>query len=375
MKIASVACTWPPYAGGIGNSAQTISRILQAEHEVANFTPYSVKPWLKYGHGSVLGSLLWRLRGFDYIYLHYPYFGTAEIIWLYKLMFKKTKLIIHYHMDVISLNPIAKILSLPSRLIRNSLLNQADTIITASLDYIKNSEIKNYYTNHPEKFREIPFSIDTNKFQPDKLNRPAANNLIAKAKEIVNFVNSKFIKPNSFHFLFVGGLDAAHYFKGVDILLRAVSELTNSNFELTIVGDGDRRPAYEALAKELNLEKKVKFTGKLSDHDLIRAYQKSDLLILPSINNNEAFGIVLIEAMACGVPVIASDLPGVRSVFTHKKEGLLAKPGSISDLKDKLALFMNNKSLAKEMAKNARLLTENRYSEKAIANRLKALFN
>lgn len=374
MKIASIACAFPPYAGGIGNSANRISQALRSEHEVVDFTPYNTKPWLKYGHGSVLGSLFWHLKSFDYIYLHYPYFGTAEIVWLFKIFDKKTKLIVQYHMDVVGLNPIARFLSLPSRLIRTALLNKAEIIVTASLDYIKNSQIKKYYAAHPEKFHEIPFGVDLNKFSPNEYKQPAKNALLAKAKEIVDFVSAKFIKKNRYDLLFVGGLDAAHYFKGVEILLRAVAGLNNLNFELTIVGDGDKRAEYEILALRLGLEKKVKFAGKLSDPELIRAYQKSDLLILPSINNNEAFGIVLIEAMACGMPVMASDLPGVRSVFTNNKEGLLVKPGSVFDLEQKLMYFMSDPKIAQEMALKARALAETKYDEDIIAKKLLGLF-
>lgn len=374
MKIASIVCAFPPYAGGMGNSANRISQILRTEYEVTDFTPYNTKPWLKYGHGSVLGSLLWRLRSFDYIYLHYPYFGTAEIIWLFKIFHKKTKLIIHYHMDVASLNPLAKALSLPSCLIRASLLQQADLIITASLDYVQHSQIRDYYAAHPEKFREIPFAVDLKKFRPSELKAPAGNSLLAKAKEIVNFVSAKFIKKDRFDLLFVGALDAAHYFKGVDVLLRAVAGLSDCHFELTIAGEGDKRREYEDLALRLGLDKKVRFAGKLSEAELIRAYQKADLLILPSINSNEAFGIVLIEALACGVPVMASDLPGVRSVFNDREEGLLIKPGDISDLEQKLRLFMNDRSISEGMAAKARSLAASKYGEEAVAAKLKGLF-
>lgn len=374
MKIASIVCTFPPYAGGIGNSANRISQILRTEHEVVDFTPYNTKPWLRYGHGSVLGSLLWRLRSFDYLYLHYPYFGTAEIVWLFKIFHKKTKLIIHYHMDVAGLSPLARTLSLPSRLIRASLLKQADLIVTASLDYIKHSQIKDYYAAHPEKFREIPFAVDLKKFRPSEFKQPAANPLLAKAKEIINFISEKFIKKDRFDLLFVGGLDAAHYFKGVEVLLRAAARLDDLNFELTIAGEGDKRADYETLAEQLHLSRKVRFAGKLSEADLIRTYQKADLFILPSINSNEAFGIVLIEALACGVPVMASNLPGVRSVFTDHEEGLLIEPGDISDLEQKLRLFMNDKKLLEKMAKKARVLAEAKYGEEIVDAKLKALF-
>jgi glycosyltransferase involved in cell wall biosynthesis len=375
MKIAQIVCAWPPYAGGIGNSAYQIGQLLAEQNDVVNYTPTTVKPWLQYGHGAVLGSLLWRLRDCDYIYLHYPFFGTAEIVWLFKLLHKKSpQLIIHYHMDVKNLGLLAKILSLPSRGIRESLLNQADTIVTASLDYIKNSQIKKYYLAHPEKFQEIPFAVDLQKYAPKKINQPAPNPIVAYAQSLVHYVNDNFIKKHRLDLLFVGGLDRAHYFKGVEVLLAALAGLTSSAWRLTVVGEGDQRAAYEQRAADLGLADKIKFTGKLSDEDLIRAYQAADLLLLPSINSNEAFGIVLIEALACGVPVLASDLPGVRSVFANFQEGLLAEPGNAVDLRKKLEFILEHEKLRQDLALAARRLAAKKYDLPQLREKLAKLF-
>jgi len=374
MKIAQVVCAFPPYAGGIGNSAYQIGQLLAEKQTVTNFTPDSLKPWLRYGHGAFLPQLLWRLRRFDYIYLHYPFFGAAEVVWLFKLFNKKTKLIIHYHMDVKNLSLTAKILSLPSRLIRSSLLGQADLIVTASLDYIRSSQIKNYYAARPEKFREIPFGIDLGKFQPKFINQNSGSGLIARAKEIVNFINDKFIKRDRLNFLFVGALDKAHYFKGIDILLKALASLESRAWQMTIVGEGDLKSSYETLTAKLKLERQVKFTGKLLGSELVRTFQNADLFILPSINSNEAFGIVLIEALACGVPVLASDLPGVRSVFTDQREGLLVKTGDVSDLRDKLTFILNNETKRRTMAQAARQLAEEKYDAQKMKIKLEKLF-
>lgn len=376
MKIASVVCAWPPYAGGMANSAYQISQLLGERYEVTNFTPTTLTPWLKKGHGAWLPQLLWRLNKFDYIYFHYPFFGTAEVIWFFKLLHKtKPKLIIHYHMDVKNHGFVAKILSLPSLGLRRALLNQADIIVTASLDYIKNSQIKKYYFSHPDKFREIPFGLDLIKFQPKDLHRPAGSRVIAYAQEIVHYINDKFIKKNRREFLFVGGLDQAHYFKGVEILLRALAAVKSPAWHLTIVGDGAKRQEYEKLAEKLQLTTKIRFAGRLDDNDLLRAYQETDLLLLPSINSNEAFGLVLIEALACGVPVIASDLPGVRRVFTNWQEGLLVTPGSVSDLKNKLEFILDHEDLRQKMAIAARQLAARKYDQNETKENLEKLFN
>lgn len=374
MRIAQVVCTFPPYSGGIGNSAYQIAELLGERHEVENFTPDRLKPWLRYGHGAFLPQLLWRLGRFDYIYLHYPFFGTAEVVWLFKLLNRRAKLIIHYHMDVKNLSFLAKLLAWPSRLIRRSLFDRAQVIVTASLDYVQSSQIAPYYRRHPEKFREIPFGVDLKKFQPKDMHLAGGGHLIERAKEIVSYINEKFIKRERLDILFVGALDRAHYFKGVDLLLAALSRLAKRYWHLTIVGVGDLLESYRATARNLGLEKQVDFRGKLQGDELRRAFQASELLVLPSINSNEAFGIVLIEALACGVPVLASDLAGVRKVFNDGREGFLFRRGDADDLKDKLEYIIHHEDRRRLMSKAARRLAEEKYSLEKMKEKLERLF-
>jgi glycosyltransferase involved in cell wall biosynthesis len=258
--------------------------------------------------------------------------------------------------------------------IRRSLFKQADLIISASLDYVANSQIKDIYKKYPEKFKEIPFGIDLKKFTPKILKEKDDNQIRAYAKEIVSFINDKFLKKKHLNLIFIGGLDKAHYFKGISLLLNSLFLLEPQSWRLKIVGDGDLRSEYEAESKKLNLSDRIEFCGRLDDNELIRTLQASDLLVLPSTNNNEAFGIVLIEALACGVPVIASDLPGVRRVFTDNLEGLLFKTGSIEDLKNNLEFICQNEDKRKKMALAARELAENKYDLKIMAQNLKKVF-
>ncbi|MDI3496209.1 MAG: hypothetical protein PWQ35_230 [Patescibacteria group bacterium] len=375
MKIAQIVCAYPPYAGGIGSSAYKLSELLKDNYNLTNFSPETTKTWLKRGHGAVLFSLLRELKKFDLIYLHYPFFGTAEIVWLFKILHPRTRLIIHYHMDVKNSSFLNRILSLPSKLIRNSLLKKAETIVTASLDYVQSSKIKNFYHRYPEKFREIPFFLDTAKFKPQEVNLPSQNKIIAKTKNLIKQVNRLFIKKERFDLIFIGGLDKAHYFKGVPLLLKTLASLETNNWRLKIIGSGDQEEVYQNLTKSLGIEKQVNFLGKLPELDLIKNLQKADVLVLPSINNNEAFGIVLIEALACGIPVIASNLPGVRQVFTDKKEGLLIKAGDQNDLREKIEFLMNHEDIRIEMGKKARALAESRYSQKNSLKLYENLFN
>jgi glycosyltransferase involved in cell wall biosynthesis len=395
MKIAQIICVYPPYKGGMATSAENFARVLKsAGQEVKTFTipppskggdrggfEYSeadiirLKPFPGFGNGGVLPLLCWRLKDFDLIYLHYPFFGTAEIIWFLKKFVwgKKKKLVIQYHMDVVLPNLFLKILSFPSTLIFNSLFKNADLIIAASFDYIKNSKLKNIYAKYsasakasadkPDKFVEIPFGVDTEKFYP--ITSPHPSSPPSRGQAL------KKGEGGIFTILFVGGLDKAHYFKGVDVLLNALNLLNRNNFDwrLEIVGSGDLEENYKNKARGLGIADKVNFLGGITNEDLPKIYRQADCFVLPSVNKGEAFGIVLLEAMATGLPVIASDLPGVRGVFTSAS-GLLIKPGNAEDLKNKIEFLMNNPAKRKEMGEAARREAEKKYSQKIIEQKL-----
>lgn len=385
MNIAQVVCAYPPYVGGIGQSAQRFADILSHDHRITTFTlkPQGeavkqsdqikyLSPVLRYGHGGLPFSLLFSLRKFETIYLHYPFFGATEIVWLFLLFHQKTKLIIHYHMDTADLSWFLKPLAWPSALIKHSLFKRAKVITAGSLDYIRNSQISSLVKLYPEKFQEIPFGLDTNLYCPKM---PETNQgLIAKTKEIVNFVTHNFIKRGQVNLLFVGGLDSAHYFKGLTVLLEALTKLEHKHWRLNIVGSGNLMASYKQQVSDLNLAQKIKFLGRVDEVTLIKTYQAADIFILPSINRHEAFGLVLTEAMACGVPVIASNLPGVRQVFRNNLDGLLAEPNNAQDLAEKIALLIGSEPKRKAMSKSARAYAVTKYSWEQVGDKLKKVF-
>ncbi|MCK5510777.1 glycosyltransferase family 4 protein [Candidatus Parcubacteria bacterium] len=369
MKIAHVVCVYPPYRGGIGNVAKDFSFLMKSDNEVTVFTPTQndlkleekkgikikyLKPFLKYGNGAFLPQLFFKLKDFDIVHLHYPFFGVSEIVYLAKLFFKKKfKLIIHYHMDTDNLSFFSKILSIFSWVIFKPLFEAADKITFASEDYILRSRIKNFYQKNKQKFYLLPFGVDTDKFFPDS--------------------NKK--EKNKINILFVGGLDKAHYFKGVNILLKALSSVLNDKTILNIIGQGDMMGEYKKIVQESKIEKYVNFLGGVNDCELVKNYQKANIFVLPSINSHEAFGVVLLEAFACGTPVIASNLPGVRSVFKDKQEGFLIKPSDIFDLREKINFLIADKNLRQQMGINARKLACEKYSFKILKERLKKIYN
>jgi glycosyltransferase involved in cell wall biosynthesis len=131
---------------------------------------------------------------------------------------------------------------------------------------------------------------------------------------------------------------------------------------------------YKRKSKDLGILEKTEFLNNVSDKELTKLYREADLFVLPSVTKGEAFGIVLLEAMASGVPVIASNLPGVRKVFKNKEEGLIIKPNSVNDLVSKINKILFNKKLKLEMAEKTRKLAEKKYSEKIVKRKIIKIF-
>jgi glycosyltransferase involved in cell wall biosynthesis len=168
----------------------------------------------------------------------------------------------------------------------------------------------------------------------------------------------------------VGSLDPAHHFKGLDILIDAVHDLRDLEWRLTIVGDGVLRPHFERRAEDRRLKDRIHFAGGVSDADLPKYYRAADVHVLPSTGAAEAFGLVAIEAAASGIPSVASDLPGVRTVVRHDKTGLLVRPGSAIVLAASLRSLLERPDQRKALGAAARRRAEDEFSWDPLITRL-----
>jgi glycosyltransferase involved in cell wall biosynthesis len=351
----------------MGNAAAQFARLYSRQHEVTVLTPdyrrlvpsaaqsYRIE-WLRspirYGNAAGLPQLLWRLRHFDIIHLHYPFYGVHLPV-LIACALPRPKLVLHYHMDSLATGVKGAIFEFNRRMVLPRLLARADVIVGASFDYLAHSQIASYFKTHREKFREVPFWVDSEKFSPEEIGN--------SADSVV---------------LFVGGLDQAHYFKGLENLLRAMQTVVGKSADpvrLRVVGGGELLSYYQALAAELNIAERVGFLGKVDDDSLVRAYREASFLVLPSINQGEAFGLVLLEAMACGKPVIASNLPGVRSVFNDQENGFVVAVGDRADLAEKILRLAEDRPLRERMGQRARAMVLEKYREETAGQLLEGI--
>ena len=188
-------------------------------------------------------------------------------------------------------------------------------------DHALSSRLAKYYARRPWDLLEIPNGVDVSAFQPGD-----SGSSLRRACGL---------REDDFLVLFVGVLGRTHHYRRVDVLLHAIQRLNRPAVHCVLAGDGDQKLAYERLAASLDLKDRVHFMGRVDHEDLPNLYTAADVLVLPS-TLQESFGMVLIESLACGTPVIASRLPGVRTVVDDGVDGFLVNPGDPDDLGDKL---------------------------------------
>jgi phosphatidyl-myo-inositol alpha-mannosyltransferase len=167
--------------------------------------------------------------------------------------------------------------------------------------------------------------------------------------------------------LFVGRLESR---KGLSYLLRAFKTIKKDtpNTRLIVVGPGKRsRANYERWVRNNHIEDVV-FTGFASQMELPRYYRTADIFCAPA-TGRESFGIVLIEAMAMGKPIVATGIEGFRCVVTPGEDGILVKPRSSEQLRRALMKLINNPGLRRKMGENGRIKAQ-QYSWKKIARRI-----
>ena len=163
-------------------------------------------------------------------------------------------------------------------------------------------------------------------------------------------------------FLFIGRLVS---YKGCDVLLQAFRQVEQA--ELTLIGDGILREELEKKAREFHLEGRVRFLHGLSDQQVQEQLRQCDVLVLPSVTQAEAFGLVQIEAMAWGKPVINTFLPsGVPYVSLDQVTGRTVEAGNPEALAQAMREMVEHPERRKQWGENARKRVEENYLEESM---------
>ena len=343
MKILSISKLYSPWIGGVEKVAQQITEGLNGkddlEIEVLCCQPKGRRKIEEINgvkvHKASSCGIFWGLpfsldffrlfkkliKKVGVIALHHPFPLANLAIFLFS---PKKKLIVHYHSDIVR----QKILSFFYKPLISDALKKAEKIIVSNPNLIKSSP---YLQKFQGKCKMVPFGVDLLKFE--KFNEREIGNLKEKYG---NFV------------LFVGRLN---YYKGLEYLIEAMKDI---EAKLVIIGDGSLKERLEDKLGELAIKNKVFLLPALTGEKLINFYKACTVFVLPSIFRSEAFGIVLIEAMAAGKPVVSTEVgTGTSFVNQNRVTGFVVSPKDSQALAQAIKKILGNKKLAQEFGQNA----------------------
>jgi D-inositol-3-phosphate glycosyltransferase len=243
--------------------------------------------------------------------------------------------------------------------VEGEIAQQADLLIASTAD--EGDDLVRLYGANSDHVYVVPPGIDLATFQP--LDR-------ADARRKVGFGPGRLL-------LFVGRLERL---KGVEIAIRALALLRGRDYDdlrLVVLGedvrDGEEseKERLKAVATAVGVRDRVDFLGSVAHHELPYFYAAADACVMPSYS--ESFGLVALEAQACGRPVIASGVSGLRSVVRDEVSGYLIDGHDPAVYADRIGRLLSDPELAQQMGRRGRLLAQ-RFSWTRTADRLEGLF-
>jgi glycosyltransferase involved in cell wall biosynthesis len=302
-------------------------------------------PWGKWFALTYLFSVLWFLlkkrRSYDIIHCHLLQGFHAPAAILMKALFKKKVIIKVGATGLLSDFIMIKKVLLGDWLLRRTL--GADRVITVCSPSSAEALAAGF---SPVQVAHIPNGVDTACFKPGPDTGKRGNTIT-----------------------FIGRLD---YLKGVDVLLQALRKLIDSRIpvHLDILGDGPERNKLEMMSQQLGINDAVTFHGAV--HGVEPYLQQATMLVLPSLS--EGMPNVVLEAMACGLPVIATRVGGIVDIIADGENGLLVDAQRPDQLYDAMKKLFTDRQLADRLGRQALKTIEQQFSIDTIVNRYSALY-
>lgn len=259
----------------------------------------------------------------DIIEAHAPVPGLADLAYFAR---QGRKYVIKYHAGDMKKGKswlIDSLLAAYQNTFLKYIFLHADAIMAVYPNYVEK------LINHQRTVHFIPPGVDTKLFKPK-------------------------VTKKIYDVLYVGRIEHASDWKGVDVLLESIakSKKKHKKINVALVGTGDAIDHFKSLTAKLGIADNVSFLGSVHGEDLVKIYNSSRVLVLPSLTEAESFGNVLIEAMACRVPVIGSNVGGIPNVITEGKDGYLFTPGSSTELARHINTILSDQKLARKMGDN-----------------------
>jgi glycosyltransferase involved in cell wall biosynthesis len=361
MKVIIVNSFFPPWRGGAETYVYNLSKhIHRRGHEIAVICG---SPPLNAGVQFLDGVKIERLRVSAKIY------GTPIMPELFRTLAREQADIIHanfpspyiafvasaasrlrgipavltWHNDLPPVTPTARTLVLThDHLVLPLYLPQFSSIIATTKLYAETSPI---LSARNDRVVVIPNGVDTQRFNPDVRGDEIRSRLGVHESKIV---------------LFVSSLLRWHKYKGLDVLIEAIALVRKQlpQTKLLVVGGGELETKYRQLAHQLGIGDCVIFAGNVSEDELPKYYASSDMLVLPSKDRSEGFGLTILEANATGKPAVGTTVGGIPSVIQNGYNGLLVPPNRPEALAEAIKTALADEDLLERMGRNGRKFAE-----------------
>lgn len=351
MKILISLTYYRPHYSGLTLYAEREARALAARgHQVTVLTSrYSkslpaveildgvkiIRPevWIRISKGVIMPSMpfkAWELvTESDIVHLHVPQLDAAFISLMARAA--KVPVVLTYHCDLrLPAGPIHRVANFASNIANHITAGIADTIVVNTIDYAENSR---FLRNYLHKIRQVYPPVALSRVGPDQIEAFREKFDVQPGQKIIGMAARLATE------------------KGVEFLAQALPSVMAQIPHARVLFVGPHR---EIIGEERYAEKLSPLIEKLGDHwkylgilspqEMTAFFHVSDVIVLPSINSTESFGLVQVESMASGTPVVASDLPGVRVPVKETGMGLVVPPADVDRLSQALIKVIENAS-------------------------------
>ncbi len=333
MRVLFITRKYPPQVGGMEQFSYGLIKNFPEQKKtiILDKSQHNLWWWLPYA------ALLGIIKGWTVDLIHLGDVVLTPVGRVIKFFTGKPVVVTAHGLDVIYSGQLFQKLNLPA-------LRKMDKVICVSRQTVQECLKRGV---EEKKIVVIPNGIDVNKFRL----QPATSNLQPRQKTIIT----------------VGRLVKR---KGVNWFVRKVMP-NLPGVEYLIIGSGPEAERIVQSIKEFNLADRVKMLGKVSDADLKKYYNAADLFVMPNIKvegDREGFGIVLLEAASVGLPVVASNLEGIKDAIQTGRNGWLVEWGNAQSFLQKINELLNYPQIS-ELRQQIQEYTINHYSWNEIAQR------
>lgn len=344
--ITVVAAYFYPKIGGLENYAYLLAKKLKEsgryklsiitsnyagsgyhKEVIDGMTVHRLPIWLKVSNTPINLSWYWWVKRIyaiekpDLVHVHSPVPYLPDVA---ALAAKDIPVVLTFHSGSMlkGIWHIDTLIALYEKIFLRKLFSRANAVVAISREYARR-----VFPQFENKTYFIPTGVDLKRFTKTPL----------PETEVVTYV---------------GRIEHHSSWKGIEELIQAMAIVIKDRpqVSLELVGGGDALEHYRERVAALGIAESVKFSGPQIGENLVEAYQRSSVVVLPSTSDAEAFSIVLVEAMASGRPIIGTSIGGTPQVIEHGKNGLLVPPKDPKKLAEAILAVLSDKSLAVSLA-------------------------